>query len=237
MRSSSRGRALTAADPSRPTRPGRGRWPRQARQSSSPLAGPSGGPVGLAGRLVRVSFRRDHSHACHKMGTHNNFPNPLKRDRSPVATEPRIGSVPQRGGTVHHPTGSPELVMIRNWALPGFLGVVVQAEEDAIRILNVGDSMAVSRGPDVLLHELPELRIIVQFRNGLAVDPELSRGGRDAEALESLKRLPYTFYPDLEVVQRLSRDVRGPERTPDVPGGALDHFEVRVKSEIGRANV
>src|SRR5437867_5026166 len=41
--------------------------------------------------------------------------------------------------------------------------MVVEAEEDAIRILNVGDPMAVPRRPHVLLHELRKLRIVFHF--------------------------------------------------------------------------
>src|SRR3989442_2547048 len=94
------------------------------------------------------------------------------------------------------------LVVIRDWTLPGFFGMVVEAEEDAIRILNVGDPMAVPRRPHVLLHELRKLRIVFQFHDGLAVDPELFRSRRDAKSLASLNRLRNAFHPELDMVKR-----------------------------------
>src|SRR5437667_1576516 len=93
--------------------------------------------------------------------------------------------------------------MIRNWPLPRFFAVVVEAEEDAIGVLNIGDPMSVSRGPHVLFHELMKLRILFQCGDGLPVDPELSRRGRDAEFLESLERLRHALHTDLKVIERL----------------------------------
>src|SRR3989442_7158708 len=74
--------------------------------------------------------------------------------------------------------------------------------------------MPVSRGPYVLLHELLELRIVFQFRHGLPVDPELSRRGEDSQLLEPLQGLRDVFHPNLEVVEGLAGNVRGPERAP-----------------------
>src|SRR5438093_1528939 len=91
-----------------------------------------------------------------------------------------------------------------DWSFPRFFRVVVEAEEDTIGILNVGDPMSISRCPHVFLHELLELRIVFQFRDGLAVDPKFSRRGRDPEFLESLERLRYTPHPDLKVIERFS---------------------------------
>src|SRR2546425_4903145 len=91
-------------------------------------------------------------------------------------------------------------IVIRDWSFPRFFRVVVETEEDSVGVLNVGDSMTVSRRPHVLFHELMKLRILFQCGDGLPVDPELSRRGRDAEGLESLEGLRHALHTNLEVV-------------------------------------
>src|SRR2546425_4430082 len=104
-------------------------------------------------------------------------------------------------------------IVIRDWSFPRFFRVVVETEEDAVGVPNVGDPMPVSRGPHVLLHELRELRIVFQFRHGLPVDPELSRRGEDFQLFEPLQGLRDVFHANLKVVQGFAREVWSPERT------------------------
>ena len=102
-------------------------------------------------------------------------------------------------------------VVVRDRATPLFFRMVVEAEEDPVRVLDVDDAVAAPANPNILLHELPEFRILFQFRDRRSIDPELLRRREDAELLEPLHRLRHALDTDLEVVQRLPHDVGSPE--------------------------
>src|SRR5438552_567226 len=75
-------------------------------------------------------------------------------------------------------------VVVRDRATPPFLRMVVEAKEDPVRVLDVHDAVAVPADPNILLHELPEFRILFPFRHRRSIDPELPRRREDAEPLD-----------------------------------------------------
>src|SRR5438046_8754822 len=103
-------------------------------------------------------------------------------------------------------------VVVRDRTTPPFLRMVVEAKEDAVRVLDVDDAVAVPADPNILLHELPEFRILFPFRDRRSIDPDLPRRREDAEPLEPLHRLHHAPETALEVVQRIPHDVASPER-------------------------
>src|SRR5438876_1186052 len=99
---------------------------------------------------------------------------PVEQRGLPVVHVPEDGDDGLADGGGHTPRiknptllegSSLRSVVVRDRATPPFLRMVVEAKEDAVRVLDVDDAVAVPADPNLLLHELPEFRILFPFRD------------------------------------------------------------------------